>query len=152
MALSFCIRLVVATLVFEIVLLLEGCGNSEPDVPDVVKVSVSPAIVASGSWVTVSYSGVSSEEMLRPSTEYICRQDGGCRDVQNISLWIGVFEKSADRSTIGPQDWACANPPWLATSPVKWKPVNASKGEVSFLMQSPRVSEFEFVLFSNGAA
>eukprot|EP00929_Paragymnodinium_shiwhaense_P083225 TRINITY_DN44269_c0_g1_i1.p1 TRINITY_DN44269_c0_g1~~TRINITY_DN44269_c0_g1_i1.p1 ORF type:complete len:670 (-),score=5.90 TRINITY_DN44269_c0_g1_i1:47-2056(-) len=115
-----------------------------------VRLSVSPSSIKSGTWVTVSFNGVPSFELSRPSTEYICVQDSYCKDVQRLSLWVGVFGKDADRTAIGPQSWACGNPPWLATSPIKWKPLNTSSGEVNFHMEAGRHSELEFVLFSNG--
>lgn len=114
--------------------------------------SVYPSSVKSGTWVTVTFKEVPASELARPSTEYICVQDAMCKDVQRASLWIGMFGKGTNRTSIGPQKWECANAPWLATSPVKWKPLNASDGQVDFHIEAGRHSEYEFALFSNGTS
>ena len=43
----------------------------------------------------------------------------------------------------------CSNPPWLATSPIKWKPVNSSSGSTAFRLEAAR-SNLRFALFKNG--
>eukprot|EP00927_Polykrikos_kofoidii_P026610 TRINITY_DN23667_c0_g1_i1.p1 TRINITY_DN23667_c0_g1~~TRINITY_DN23667_c0_g1_i1.p1 ORF type:complete len:687 (-),score=77.31 TRINITY_DN23667_c0_g1_i1:259-2238(-) len=115
-----------------------------------VKLVVSPTHVVSKTWVNVSFTDVPTSELRRPSTEYICKQDSDCADVHRISLWIGVFGKGLSRKPIGPQNWATANPPWLETSPIKWKPINDTSGSVSFHMEMGRNQQLVFVLFSNG--
>eukprot|EP00040_Diaphanoeca_grandis_P011444 m.58676 g.58676 ORF g.58676 m.58676 type:complete len:648 (+) comp22596_c0_seq2:141-2084(+) len=115
-----------------------------------VAVTVSPSTIASGQWVTVKFTGVPLKELNRPSTEFICTQDSYCKYVTKMSLWVGVFAEGANRTAIGPQTWGCANPPWLATSPIKWKPINTTSGQVQFHMEAAREARLEFVVFSNG--
>ena len=112
-------------------------------------VSVTPTVVKSGSWVTVAFRAPAAALNLS-SNEYVCVQDSYCENFVNLSLWVGMFAKGANRSVIGPQDWVCGNPPWLATRPIKWKPLNAAAGAVRFHVESMRVPDFEYVLFSNG--
>lgn len=88
-------------------------------------------------------------ELERPTSEYICKQDGNCRDVAKLSLWIGILPHGSNRSQIGPQSWATANAPWLATSPMKWKVVNSSSGAVQFLVETTAAALLDFVLYSN---
>lgn len=117
---------------------------------DAVRVSVSPSHVTNESaWVEVFYDGVPDSEFERNSTEYLCSQDSYCKETLNLSLWIGVFSENADLTPIGPQSWPCANPPWLATSPIKWKPLTRQNGSVSFFVERQRWG-LDFVLFSNG--
>eukprot|EP00041_Stephanoeca_diplocostata_P002281 m.25211 g.25211 ORF g.25211 m.25211 type:complete len:143 (-) comp13144_c0_seq1:436-864(-) len=100
-----------------------------------VKLSVSPSVITTDTWVTVSWDGVPEKELFEPNTnEYICEQDSFCQDVQNLSVWVGVFAKGSDRTPIGPQASDCANPPWLATSPIKWKPIRTEAGATQFHM------------------
>jgi len=61
----------------------------------------------------------------------------------------GSFPVDADLAQIGPQSWPCANPPWLATSPIQWKPINESSGNIDFYVERSR-SNLQFVLFGNG--
>lgn len=160
MVFACCFQAVLVSTALTLVAVLEGCGSgglttaapgppAPPGPPGVLQVSVDPAIVEFGTWVTVSYTGVPAEELALNTTEYVCQIHKTCKDV-GASLWIGLFEKGSDRSAIGPQSWDEAKPPWLATSPVKWKPVYATAGTVHFKMESPREHEFEFVFFSNG--
>ena len=112
---------------------------------------VTPSTLRSGSWVTVSFTAPATE-LARHSSEYLCVQDSYCEDVARLSLWVGLFPRGANRSAIGPQVWTCGNPPWLATSPIKWKPLNATSGATRFHIESMRSPTLEFVLFSNGTA
>eukprot|EP00656_Telonema_subtile_P030983 TRINITY_DN3394_c0_g1_i1.p1 TRINITY_DN3394_c0_g1~~TRINITY_DN3394_c0_g1_i1.p1 ORF type:complete len:618 (+),score=64.76 TRINITY_DN3394_c0_g1_i1:86-1939(+) len=111
----------------------------------------SPSTINAGDWVTVSWSGISLPELQRNTSEYICVQDSFCAQVAHMSAWIGVFGAHAPLDQIGPQSWACANPPWLATSPIKWKPVRSAAGSTKFRIEAAR-SELKFALFSNGTS
>ena len=39
-----------------------------------VSLDVSPKSIKAGSWVTVSFADIPEKELIRPSTEYICKQ------------------------------------------------------------------------------
>jgi hypothetical protein len=100
-------------------------------------------------WIDVTALNIDPKEFSTNTTEYICTQDSYCSDVKNLSVWIGLFEENADLSPIGPQSWACGNPPWLAASPVKWKPLTLETTSVRFLVKSHR-RNLKFALFTNG--
>lgn len=126
---------------------LNSAGGAAKDSPHL---SVHPATIRWGDWVTVSFGGVPQSEFLRSTSEYICKQDADCEDVQNMSLWVGLFPASSDRKAIGPQDWPTGSEPWLATSPIAWKPLTSQSGEASFKVEVAFAPALEFSLFSNG--
>ena len=100
-------------------------------------------------WIDVT-AEIDESEFERNTTEYICTQDSYCNEVKNLSVWIGLFDSDADLSPIGPQDWSCGNPPWLRTSPIKWKPIfSFETNTVKFLVKSHR-RPLKFALFTNG--
>ncbi len=99
-------------------------------------------------WIDVT-AKIDDSEFERNVTEYICTQDSYCNEVKNLSVWIGLFDSNADLSPIGPQTWSCGNPPWLATSPIKWQPISRGSTTAKFLVKSHRRS-LKFALFTNG--
>mmetsp|Transcript_29660 Transcript_29660/g.78618 ORF Transcript_29660/g.78618 Transcript_29660/m.78618 type:complete len:651 (-) Transcript_29660:185-2137(-) len=125
-----------------------------PAVCAVPWITVSPDIITSGTWVEVAFGNVSQSELERPSTEYVCKQDGFCNDAEELSLWIGVFCRGANFTAIGPQPtWSfCANAPWVASSPIKWKPVTTASGSLKFHLEASRAAALDLVLFSNGTS
>lgn len=113
-----------------------------------VKLNVSPSVIVTDTWVNVTWEGIPEPEIHERNTEeYICQQDSYCTDVKNLSVWVGVFAREADRTPIGPQTWGCANPPWLATSPIKWKPIYTVAGTTQFHMVGVRNSHVIVALF-----
>ena len=74
-----------------------------------------------------------------------------CSEVMRLSLWVGLFPAGSSRNPIGPQSWGCANPPWLAQSPIQWKSVNSTAGSINFYVDTPQ-ENLEFALFSNGTS
>jgi len=68
-----------------------------------------------------------------------------------------MFPIHSNLTTIGPQPWPCGTPPWLAQSPIKWKPIlnknnnnsTSHDGFVKFFVE-PQRYDIEFVLFANG--
>jgi hypothetical protein len=124
--------------------------NPPPAAPTHARLAVSPSAISTGTWVTASFSGISHAELEHPTFEYVCKHDGDCTDVEHLSIWIGIFPGGSDRSQIGPQSWACANAPWLATSPMKWQVVNSTSGAVRFFIETTAAAQLDVVLYSNG--
>jgi len=115
-------------------------------------VSVSPSTVRAGEWVTVEFT-VSAKELAVNTSEYICRQDVYCETVHHMSVWVGLFLRGSHRpQRIGPQADPYGTPPWLFPSPVKWKPINATRGSVTFQLFATRMPEMEAILYGNGTA
>eukprot|EP00300_Choanocystis_sp_HF-7_P006210 c14553_g1_i1.p1 GENE.c14553_g1_i1~~c14553_g1_i1.p1 ORF type:complete len:684 (+),score=149.77 c14553_g1_i1:197-2053(+) len=117
--------------------------------PSIVRVD--PSVLESSDWVNVSWSDLPIEFITQGGGEYICTQDSFCSDVLTLHAWIGVFVHGADVSTIGPQDWPTSNPPWLATAPIKWKPINSTSGMTRFYMEAMR-DDLDIHLFRNGTS
>jgi hypothetical protein len=131
-------------------------GTSQPEQPlpepqsaQVTGISTSPSTLSSSGWVTVTWNAP-EDSITIGSGVYLCTQDANCHTSSATNLWIGVFFQSANLSTIGPQKWPTASPPWLKTSPVKWKPVLSASGTISFYLEQARENYF-LALFANGS-
>lgn len=105
--------------------------------------------ISTDTWISVSFDGLTTGQIESGSGDYICGDDQLCRNIISVNAWVGVFQVGADVSQIGPQDWGTGTPPWIATSPIKWKPVNQTSGKLDFYMQTP-LDHVQFMLFVNG--